>query len=54
MEGVVGEDGSAPQLGTWEEGGLVQTEGTNQKRYSIVPRGDDQPHDFCMDLVEKG
>lgn len=46
------EDGTFDPIPTWEVGRLVQVEGGNPTRYSLLPDTDKLPEDSCLDLVE--
>jgi hypothetical protein len=46
------EDGTADSIGTWEVGRLVQVEGGNPTRYSLLPDTDKLPEDSCLALLE--
>jgi len=53
MASPVNPDGSAPSVGTWEVGRLVQVEGGNPTRWSLLPDTDKLPADSCISLVEE-
>lgn len=53
MMAPVGPDGTAPSVGTWEVGRLIQVEGGNPTRFSLLPDSEQLPDDSCLALVEE-
>lgn len=46
-------DGTVDSIGTWEVGRLVQVEGGNPTRYSLLPGTNCLPDDSCIELIER-